>query len=315
MKKIHSLLLPAVVAGVASILASGIACADNVFVVNNGDNTVSEISNGVTTTFIASDLSSPTGIAISGNNVFVANNGNNAGFISEFSLSTGAFEATYSTGQNGPRGIAFDSFGNLFVANENNGVVTEIPTGGGPATTVVDGSNSPGTAFATGLAFDSVGNLYVASAINDTVTKVTFSSPGVVNSGTTFVSGLNFPAGIAFDSAGNLLVVNQNTSQILKFGPTGTPLGAVITDGNSLDIPEAVTVDSLGNLWVTDYGSGAVKEYDSLGNLLNTFTGNGIMGPCYITTELAVPEPSAYALLTAGLGLLFFVTRRKTATV
>jgi energy-converting hydrogenase Eha subunit G len=63
---------------------------------------------------------------------------------------------------------------------------------------------------------------------------------------------------------------------------------------------------------VTDEGDNTVSEYDSAGDLITTFSGAGgnFAGPNFVTT-FAVPEPSAIALLMAGLGLLVYFTRRK----
>jgi len=307
MKKIHSLLLPAVVAGIASILTSGIAFADDVFVVNNGSDTVDEINGNTVSTFIDTDLNSPTGIAIYDGDVYVANNGNgaNEGYVAEFS-SAGAFIEDYSTGENGPRGITFDSAGDLYVVNQSSGNVVEIPTGGGTGTVVASGLGTPNAVALEG------GTLYVTSGIVDTVTG------GVTTPFAT--TDLTSPNGLAFDSAGNLLVVNHGTSQILEYSPTGTLIGSAVEPAyaSSVNAPKDVALDSLGDFYVTDAGDNTVTEYNSSGQLVqvySTFPGgaSAFDGPCFLTTELVVPEPTTYALLLSGLGLLFFMARRKTA--
>jgi len=313
MKKIQSLFLPV---AVASILASGIACADNVFVVNNGGNTVTLISNNVVdpVPFIDTNLNSPTGIAIFDNNYYVSNNGvDGAGYIAEFN-SSGHFITDYSTSEDGPRGLAFDSAGNLYVVNQTSGNVVEIPTGGPPAPESVLVKVAPG-------ANDVVihdGTFYLTDGVVSTI------SGGVA---TPFASaGLSSPNGIAFDdvgiNAGNFFVVNHGTSSVLEFNDiTGAPVGThpFITDLNPSDQPKTIAIDSAGNFYVTDNGDNTVTEYDPTGTMvLNTFNASGDFdGPCFVLTEpaLTVPEPSTYALLIAGLGLLFFMGRRKTATV
>ena len=79
-------------------------------------------------------------------------------------ITPGGGQSTYATGLNGAYGLAFDSSGNLYVANEGIGTVTEIPPGGGTGSTFATGLVNP-----TGLAFDSSGNLYIGDAGNNTV--------------------------------------------------------------------------------------------------------------------------------------------------
>jgi hypothetical protein len=195
MKKIQPLFRSALVVGAASILASGIACAQEILVSNNANNSIEEIVNGVPSTFVAPtiDLSGPTGLAAYGGNLFVANNatsGGGSGFVAEFSDTTGAFEGDYATGLNSPRGLVFDSFGNMYVANQNGGTIVEVPAGGGPAKTIVSG-----LAFAEALTFDSVGNLYVTNSNastggGDNIEKITLTD-GTVVSVSVFAKNVN----------------------------------------------------------------------------------------------------------------------------
>jgi sugar lactone lactonase YvrE len=111
-----------------------------------------------------------------------------------------------------PRGLAFDSQGNLYVAGADN-IMKFTPSGVGSvfATT---GVNQP-----WGLAFDSQGNLYVANAGDNTIERFT---PGGV--GSVFATtGLDVPKGLAFDSQGNLYVANYGNSTIEEFSANGTP--------------------------------------------------------------------------------------------
>lgn len=334
MKNFQSSFFTALVVGAASILATGTAPADQIFVSDNGNNSIEQISEngsspGTLSPFVpsTSNLSGPTGLAFYGDNLFVANNalsGGGSGFVAEFSQATGAFEGDYATGLNSPRGLVFDSFGNMYVANQMGGTITEVPAGGGPAQTIVTG-----LPYANALTFGSDGNLYVtngnAGSSGNNIEKVTLTD-GVVNSVSTFVnSGLIDPIGITYDStgpnAGNFFVVNDQNS-VLEFNSLGAavPPTPFISDLNASDRQDDITVDSAGNIYVTDNGDETVTEYSSSGAILNVYSGEAVNGACYITASFStdpVPEPSTYVLLTAGLGVLFFASRRnrKVATV
>jgi hypothetical protein len=311
MKKIQSLYLPALAAGIASILTSGIACADNVFVSNNGNSTVEEISGDSVTTFIDTDLNSPTGVAIYGNDIYVANNGagTDEGYIEEYSLSTGlpVGITPYASDLNGPRGLAFDSAGNLYVAEQGSQSILEILTGGGSTETLATGLNAPNDV----VFYDNT--LYATAGGAGQIDTI---SGGIA---TPLVTGLSSPNGIAIDSAGDLVVVDHNDSEVLAFNPmTGASVLTGVPQG-SLDLPKTIAVDSAGYIYVTDNGNEEVTEYNAAGALVNTFTTDidnnpAFSGSGFIVTDLVVPEPSTYVLLTAGLGLLFFMARRKTAT-
>jgi len=303
MKTIQSIVLPAVVTGVALLMASGLAVADNVFVVNNGNSTVSEISGGVVSNFITTDLASPTGIAIASDGDFVV--ANNAGYVEEYSP-TGAPITQYFAGpMNNPRGMTFDPAGNLYVALQGSHQVIEIPVGGGSDSVIATGFSA-----INGLAFSN-GTLYATDGGAGTVDSVI---GGVI---TPIVTGLSSPNGITFDAAGNLMyVVQHGNSTVSEYTVGGVPVATPFITQTGEMGPKTIAIDSLGDFYVTDYNDSTVTEYDSMGNLLNTFASSDLNGPCFVVTQVAVPEPATYGLLLVGLGIVYFVNRRrKVATV
>src|SRR5207245_6929495 len=98
--------------------------------------------------------------------------------------------STFATGFNSPTGLAFDRAGNLYVANEGNGTVSQV-TPAGAVSTFASGFNTP-----YGLAFDAAGSLYVADLNANTVSRVTRTGEA-----TTFASGFNLPFALAVDAA------------------------------------------------------------------------------------------------------------------
>ena len=99
---------------------------------------------------------------------------------------------------NEPTGLAFNSAGDLFVANQSDGTIVKI-TPGGVQSTFASGLN-----YIEGLAFNSAGDLF-ASQIGASESILEFT-PGGVKS--TFATGLPSAFGLAFNSTGNLFMVS-----------------------------------------------------------------------------------------------------------
>ena len=124
-------------------------------------------------------------------------------------------QTIFASGLLSPYGIAFNSGGDLFVADSYGANIIRIKRNGDRST------------FATGvsggqdLAFDSAGNLFVASVGTGNIYEYT---PDGVQS--TFASGLIHPFGLAFDNAGDLFVSDNgngaiDSGKIYEFTQTG----------------------------------------------------------------------------------------------
>ena len=137
-----------------------------------------------------------------------------------FEFTPGGVQSTFYSGLNYGAGLAFNSAGDLFVANFGelipNNTITKI-TPDGVESTFASGLDNP-----NGLAFDSAGNLFVANGNGGTITKIT---PDGVES--TFASGISgVLTGLAIDSVGNLFVADAfnfgyESGTIIKITPDG----------------------------------------------------------------------------------------------
>jgi len=136
-----------------------------------------------------------TASSASAQNIFVAN-WYNPGAIYEFT--PGSSPSTYYSGGLGePEDIAFNSSGDLFVANSSGNAIDEITPGSDPTESSFASIPDP-----HGLAFDSAGDLYISGNNDGDIYEIKAGTTTV----TTFTTGLNTLAGLAFDQAGFICV-------------------------------------------------------------------------------------------------------------
>jgi sugar lactone lactonase YvrE len=246
----------------------------------------------------------------SAGNLYVADTGNSTirqiapgGIVTTFAGSAANPSYRDGTGTaawfNSPVGIGLDAFGNLYVADTKNDVIRKI-TSAGSVTTF---SGSAGVAGSTnlparfnspfGLAVDfSTGIVYVADSDNNTIRKITpfgavTTLAGLALStgsadGTGNVARFNLPEGQATDISGNVYIADTASSTIRKMTPTGTVTTIAgqagiqgLTDGTGtgslFNQPEALTVDSTGNIYVADTGNAAIRKITPIG-IVTTIT-------------------------------------------
>lgn len=177
--------------------------ADNLFVANEWNNTISKFTpSGTGSIFASNGLNEPFGLAFdSAGNLYAANAFD--GTIEKFTAQGVA--SVFASGLSGPTGLAFDSSGNLYVSNLYENRINRITPGGVVSLFATNGLSVP-----WGLAFDRAGNLYVAneSAGNGAIEEFTPTGDGSV-----FATGLGDLSNLAFDSAGNLYAVGGNVTR------------------------------------------------------------------------------------------------------
>src|SRR5262249_43096968 len=145
---------------------------------------------------------------------------------------------TFASGFSSPQGLAIDSAGNIYVA-DNQTIQKVTPTGG--ITTLaglagVSGSvDGPGVDarfyFPIGVAVDSSGNGYVAARANSCIRKIDHDGVVITLAGRARAFGSTdgtgpdalflFPTGVAVDRDGNVYVADNENSTIRKVTPGG----------------------------------------------------------------------------------------------
>jgi hypothetical protein len=195
------------------------------------------------------------------NDLYTSINGdgaNGGGFIYQYTP-TGV-QSIFASSLDRPRGVAFGSSSNLFVATSTLDPNTGNLTGAilkiapdGTQTTFANVSGPSASFFLSGVKFDNSGNLFVmAIDLNDqnlasTIYKFT---PGGVQSTFGSVPGQGF--GLAFDSAGSLFAADSVDQTIWKFAPDGTrSLFVGPSAFNPGAGPIGLAFDGFGNLFVS----------------------------------------------------------------
>ncbi|NQZ83754.1 MAG: hypothetical protein HRT52_22380 [Colwellia sp.] len=108
----------------------------------------------------------------------------------------------------GPLGSAFDSDGNMYIANYNNGVITKVTPSGIVSTFASFGLSAP-----SGIIINSQDEMFVSSYTGNVLHKLTMDGESEV---LVQDSGLDGPTGMAIDEAGNLYVGNYEFGKLYK---------------------------------------------------------------------------------------------------
>ena len=252
----------------------------------------------------------------------------------------------------GPQGVAVDASGNLYIADTLNqrirrvdpsGVITTI-AGTGAAGFSGDGSAATAASFSTpiAVAVDASGAIYVADLDNNRIRRFTVNGTMATFAGTTTSAGdggpstqarLNTPWSIAVDSTGNLFIADRVDNRVRKVTPSGTITTVAGTgqtgysgDGGPgtsavLSTPNAVAVDTGGNVYIADASNNRIRRVDASTGKITTVAGTGAC--CYAGTGTggdggAATAATLYyptAVAVDGAGNVYFVDMVQANTI
>lgn len=206
-----------------------------------------------------------------------------------------------------PHGIAADTLGHVFIADQNNHVIRIFDTNTNTVTTLAGSAGQSGSADGIGNAasFNEPlgicatpdGTAYVADTKNNKIRKVTLSGKvetiaGTGNYGSSNGAALSStfgnPIGIEIDAAGNIYVADHLTNIIRKISANGfvsTVAGMAYipgdADGTGTNAqfwrPYGLTIDHQGNILVADEWNHKIRKMTPQG-VVTTLAGNGIQG-------------------------------------
>jgi len=204
-------------------------------------------------------LNAPRSIAVSSDGrVFVGDSGG----CNVFEVSADAPPRPISSERIGiPMGLAFDSQGNLFVADIELHRILKLVPGSEPVEpTEVAAIRAP-----RALACDKEDRVWVVSGYENPVRRI--EANGQV---TTIVSSdvLQYPAGIAIDAVGSIWVSDSYAKTIYRIGEDGTT--TPLPSSETLVYPVGIAADGTG-IVVADPRGPALRQVDGAGAVTTEF--------------------------------------------
>ena len=205
----------------------------------------------------------------------------------------------------GPRRVAVDAVGNIYIADGGNHRLRKVDTSGIIRTVAGNGisgfSGDGGAATSaelsgpTAVAVDAAGNIYIADGSK--IRKVNTS--GIISTlagkdadsyggdgGLATDAYLSGAEGIAIDAIGNIYIAEQNNNRIRKVNTSGI-ISTVAGNGTSgyngdgrtaisaqLNNPFDVAVDTAGNIYIADFVNNRIRKVDTSG-IISTVAGGG----------------------------------------
>jgi sugar lactone lactonase YvrE len=173
-----------------------------------------------------------------------------------------------------PAAFAYDSKGNLYIADFGTSRIRKVDAATGIISTVAGQAEKCAHSYNTcgdgglatsaqlnlpqGVAVDSTGNIYIADSSDNRIRKVDAASGNIST--------------VAGSVAGPSNVCTNPTSSCGDGGPA--------TSAN-LNFPQGVAIDSAGNLYIADTGDNRVRVVT--GGTINRYAGNG--GACLDSTQ------------------------------
>ena len=283
----------------------------NIYVADSANNVIRMITPGDVITTVAGDnalgygysgdqgaptaaqLGSPSALALdAAGNLYIADTGNNRIRMVSFTANTIVTVAGNGTSGptgdgfpainaelNSPRGITFDSAGNLYIADSGNhrirmvsAATKDITTVAGNGTLGYNGDNIAATSaelnYPLGVAVDAAGNIYIADSQNFRIRMVSNNiittiagtgQPGYGGDGYYATIGLmNFPSVVVLDpTSGNIYVADTGNNVVRLLTKVAAPVGPPLINAGGI-----VSSSQFGEFtavapssWIEIYGS------------------------------------------------------------
>ena len=217
-----------------------------------------------------------------------------------------------------------DGEGYVYFADTGNNRIRRIDSDG-MITTVAGNQSTMGAKLSVprGITVDADGNLYVVDTGNNQVHRLDDGSltaiagaAGLGDGGPAIDARLLEPKGIALLDDGSLYITDSSNNRVRKVDSEGviTTFAGTGEQGDGGDggpateaqlyYPTGITVDSAGNVYISDSRNNRVRKVDTEG-VITTFAGTGEEGPFEDRDEIGDGGPATSARLSRPVGLAF----------
>ncbi|RZL78966.1 MAG: CHAT domain-containing protein [Rhodococcus sp. (in: high G+C Gram-positive bacteria)] len=183
------------------------------------------------------------------------------------------------TGLINPVGVAVNTAGDVYVADNGNDRVLKLAGGSGPQTVL----DFTGLEHPTGVAVNMAGDVYATDTGNNRVLKL----PGGSGPQTVLdFTGLEHPTGVAVNTAGDVYATDTGNHRVLKLAGGSGP--QTVLDSTGLNDPVGLAVSTAGDVYVADNGNHRVLKLA------------GGSGPQTVLDSTGLDDPEGLAVNTAG---------------
>jgi uncharacterized repeat protein (TIGR01451 family) len=182
-----------------------------------------------------------------------------------------------STGYLIPYGLAIDSDGNIYLADQSKGRIVKLSPDGNPLLEI-DDSVIPDHEFSQpfGIDVDSNGNIYLSDRSTHYIYKFAADGTFITMWGGqgTAPENLDEPHGVAVTKSGDVLVyvVDTANNRVVKFDSEGNYLdewGEPGAGNGQFNIPIGIEIDDTGKVFVTDKLNHRIQVFDADGNYIS----------------------------------------------
>jgi hypothetical protein len=199
-----------------------------------------------------------------------------------------------------PIGIATDSEGEIWTANEGDSTASLLGSSGSAISGSGGWGSGDGLAGPVAVAIDSQRNAWLADEEADGGAVSCVAPSGSLIA--TIDSGGYETAGIAADAVGtgHVWAANYSSSSISELAITGACTATVVSTGytgGGLNHPNGIAVDGAGNIWAVNYFGNSVTELEGAGGAK---PGQAMSTSAGFASDANLREPYGLALDASG---------------